>query len=38
MKKLLSTIAVAGGLALLSGVALAQWGGGPGHGGGMGRE
>jgi len=37
MKKLLSAIAVAGGLALLSGVALAQWGGGPGRGyGGMG--
>ncbi|MBI2179480.1 MAG: hypothetical protein HYU31_01510 [Deltaproteobacteria bacterium] len=32
MKKLLSTIAVAGGLTLLSGVALAQWGGGPGRG------
>jgi hypothetical protein len=30
MKKILSTIAVAGGLTLLSGVALAQWGGGPG--------
>jgi len=38
MKKVLSAIAVAGGLALLSGVALAQWGGGPGGGwyGGMG--
>ena len=38
MKKVVSTIAVAGGLALLSGVALAQWGGGPGGGwhGGMG--
>lgn len=37
MKKLLGAIAVAGGLALLSGVALAQWGGGPGNGyGGMG--
>ena len=32
MKKFLSAIAVAGGLALLSGVALAQWGGGPGRG------
>jgi len=30
MKKLLSAVAVAGGLALLSGVAGAQWGGGPG--------
>src|SRR5512147_513649 len=38
MKKLLSAVAVAGGLALFSGVALAQWGGGPGWGrfGGMG--
>ncbi len=38
MKKLVNVIAVAGGLALLSGVALAQWGGGPGSGwyGGMG--
>jgi hypothetical protein len=37
MKRLLSAIAVAGSLALLSGVALAQWGGGPGRGyGGMG--
>ena len=30
MKKLLSAVAVAGGLALLTGVASAQWGGGPG--------
>ncbi|MGN6733594.1 MAG: hypothetical protein ACTHMB_16735 [Candidatus Binatia bacterium] len=30
MKKLLSAVAVAGGLALVSGVASAQWGGGPG--------
>lgn len=30
MKKVLSAIAVAGGLALLTGVASAQWGGGPG--------
>ena len=36
MKKLLSAVAVAGGLALLSGVASAQWGGGPGGRGGMG--
>ena len=37
MKKLLSVIAVAGGLTLLSTAALAQWGGGPGRGyGGMG--
>ena len=38
MKKLLSAVAVAGGLALLTGVAAAQWGGGPGGGrfGGMG--
>jgi hypothetical protein len=38
MKKLLSAVAVAGGLALLTGVASAQWGGGPGGGrfGGMG--
>jgi hypothetical protein len=38
MKKLLSAVAVAGGLAILSGVASAQWGGGPGGGrfGGMG--
>ena len=32
MKKVLSAIAVAGGLTLLSGIALAQWGGGPGGG------
>jgi hypothetical protein len=32
MKKLLSVIAVAGGLTLLSTAALAQWGGGPGRG------
>lgn len=32
MKKLLSAIAVAGGVALLSGVAAAQWGPGPGGG------
>lgn len=37
MKKVLSAIAVAGGLTLLGGAALAQWGGGPGRGyGGMG--
>lgn len=36
MKKALSVIATAGGLALLTGVALAQWGGGPGRFGGMG--
>jgi hypothetical protein len=40
MKKFLSVIAVAGGLTVLSGVALAQWSGGPGPGrgwyGGMG--
>jgi hypothetical protein len=38
MKKLLGAVAVAGGLALLTGVAAAQWGGGPGGGrfGGMG--
>lgn len=37
MKKLISAIAVAGGLTLLGGAAMAQWGGGPGHGyGGMG--
>jgi hypothetical protein len=30
MKKLLSAIAVAGSLTLISGAALAQWGGGPG--------
>ena len=29
MKKLLGAIAMAGSLALLSGAALAQWGGGP---------
>lgn len=29
MKKLIGTIALAGGLALVSGTALAQWGGGP---------
>ncbi len=32
MKKLLSAVAVAGGLALLTGVAGAQWSGGPGGG------
>jgi hypothetical protein len=32
MKKLLSAIAVAGSLTLISGAALAQWGGGPGAG------
>jgi hypothetical protein len=32
MKKLLSAIAVAGGLTLLSTAAMAQWGGGPGRG------
>jgi hypothetical protein len=32
MKKLLSTVAVAGGLAVFAGVASAQWGGGPGGG------
>lgn len=32
MKKLLSAVVVAGGLAVLSGAALAQWGGGPGPG------
>lgn len=37
MKKVLSAIAVAGGLMLVGGVALAHWGGGPGRGyGGMG--
>lgn len=36
MKKVLSAVAVAGGLALLSGVASAQWGGGPGGRFGMG--
>jgi hypothetical protein len=36
MKKILSAIAVAGGLMLLGGVALAQWGGGPGWGRGHG--
>jgi hypothetical protein len=38
MKKLFSAIAVAGGLTLLAGSAMAQWGGGPGAGrfGGMG--
>ena len=37
MKKLLSAIAVTAGLTLLGGVAMAQWGGGPGRGyGGMG--
>jgi hypothetical protein len=38
MKKLFSAIAVAGGLSLLAGTAMAQWGGGPGGGrfGGMG--
>lgn len=36
MKKMLSAVAVAGGVALLSGVALAQWGGGPGGRFGMG--
>lgn len=40
MKKLLSIVAVAGGLAVLAGAAFAQWGGGPGPGrgwhGGMG--
>lgn len=38
MKKVLGAFAVAGGLALLTGVAVAQWGGGPsgGHFGGMG--
>jgi hypothetical protein len=37
MKKILNSLAVAGGLTLLSGAALAQWGGGPGRGyGGMG--
>ena len=38
MKKVLSAIAVAGGLTLLGGAAFAQWGGGPGwrHGYGMG--
>jgi len=30
MKKVLSAIAVAGGLTLLAGAAMAQWGGGPG--------
>jgi hypothetical protein len=33
MKKLISAIAVAGGLTLLTGAAMAQWGGGPGRGG-----
>lgn len=33
MKKLLTTIALAAGLMLLGGVALAQWGGPGGHGG-----
>jgi len=32
MKKILSAALVAGGLAFLSGAALAQWGGGPGYG------
>ncbi len=32
MKKVLSAIAVAGGLTLLAGAAMAQWGGGPGGG------
>ena len=32
MKKVLSAVAVAGGLALLTGVAVAQWAGGPGGG------
>ena len=37
MKKLLSAIAIAGTLALFTGAAVAQWGGGPGRGyGGMG--
>jgi hypothetical protein len=36
MKKLLGAIAVAGTLTLLTGAALAQWGGGPGRFGGMG--
>lgn len=36
MKKVLSIIAVAGGLTVLTGVALAQWGGGPGGGPGRG--
>jgi hypothetical protein len=38
MKKLFSAIAVAGGLTLVTGAAMAQWGGGPGSGrfGGMG--
>ena len=37
MKKILSAVVVAGGLAIFSGAALAQWGGGPGAGyGGMG--
>jgi hypothetical protein len=37
MKKLLSAVAVAGGLMLLGSAASAQWGGGPGRGyGGMG--
>lgn len=32
MKKILSAVIVAGGLAVLSGAALGQWGGGPGPG------
>jgi hypothetical protein len=36
MKKVLSAIAVAGGLTLLGGAAFAQWGGGPGPGYGYG--
>jgi hypothetical protein len=33
MKKVLTALALAGGFALLGGVAMAQWGGGPGRGG-----